>query len=220
MSDQRSQVNASRSVSREAFPSRSPGRLFILSAPSGAGKSTLCALLRERLPALQYSVSYTTRPPRTGEKDGIDYFFIDTFAFEDGIDKGRWIEWARVHGQYYGTSAAYVDRLLAQGADLLLDIDVQGAAQLVDKYPHAVTIFIMPPSMEILRRRLENRDTDSAEDIAGRLENARQEMAARFRYDHIVVNDGLEQAVDDLVDILTRAYKRAPGGDRSLSENG
>jgi guanylate kinase len=213
MSDHRSQVNKSRSDLSEDVRSRSPGRLFILSAPSGAGKSTLCAALRERLPALQYSVSYTTRPPREGEKDGVDYFFIDASAFRAGIADGRWVEWAQVHDHYYGTSAAYIDRLMALGYDLLLDIDVQGAAQLVDKYPQAVTIFIMPPSMEILRQRLEKRGTDSAEVIAGRLRNANEEMAARFRYGHIVVNDRLEQAVDELVGILAPVNHRVSVGD-------
>ena len=202
MSKPHPQIQGSRSSSGKDLGSRSPGRLFILSAPSGAGKSTLCAYLRACLPNLRYSVSYTTRPPRPGEKDGADYFFIDAAAFRDGIAEDRWVEWARVHGHYYGTSAAYIDGLLAQGDDLLLDIDVQGASQLVKKYPDAVTIFIMPPSMEILRQRLEKRGTDSTAVIAERLRNAREEMAARFRYHHIVVNDRLEQALDEVVRIL------------------
>ncbi|MDJ0720409.1 MAG: guanylate kinase [Desulfobacterales bacterium] len=181
-------------------PSR--GRLFILSAPSGAGKSTLCGLLRERLPGLRYSVSYTTRAPRPGEIAGDDYFFIDEAAFRDGIANGRWAEWARVHGHYYGTASDFIDQRLAQGHDLLLDIDVQGAAQLVAQYPQAVTIFIMPPSVEVLRQRLANRETDSAEVIDRRLRNAADEMAARSRYRHIVVNDRLERTLEDLLAIL------------------
>ena len=178
------------------------GRLFILSAPSGAGKSTLCTMLRDRLPDLRYSISYTTRPPRPGESDGVDYFFIDETTFQKGIADGRWVEWARVHDHYYGTSSAFIDSMLAQGQDLLLDIDVQGAAQLVEIYPGAVTIFIMPPSMEVLRRRLEKRGTDETGVIVARLRNAEVEMAARSRYRHVVVNDRIEQAVNDLLDIL------------------
>lgn len=212
MSGHRPQTSGALTKTPGADRPRSPGRLFILSAPSGAGKSTLCALLRERLPALRYSVSYTTRAPRAGEVAGVDYFFIDASAFKAGIAEGRWVEWARVHGHYYGTSAAYIDQTLAQGHDLLLDIDVQGADQLVRQYPKAVTIFIMPPSMEILRERLVKRGTDSEGVIAGRLRNAREEMAARFRYGHIVVNAHLERALEDLVCIMERHDGCAPGG--------
>lgn len=197
---------------------RLPGRLFVLSAPSGAGKSTLCGMLREHLPALRYSISYTTRAPRAGEKEGVDYFFIDGTAFEEGIADGRWVEWARVHGHYYGTSSAFIDRMLAQGNDLLLDIDVQGADQLVKKYPEAVTIFIMPPSMDILKQRLEKRGTDRSDVIAARLRNAREEMAARSRYRHIVVNERLERAVEDLMGILAPNDQRTPGGDEHVPD--
>ena len=220
MSDHRSPVNASPPAPDKDVRSPAAGRLFVLSAPSGAGKSTLCALLCERLPDLRYSVSYTTRPPRAGEEDGVDYFFIDASAFRNGIAEGRWVEWARVHGHYYGTSATYIDDILARGEDLLLDIDVQGAAQLVAKYPRAVTIFIMPPSVAILRQRLEKRGTDHAEAIAGRLRKAREEMAARERYDHIVVNDRLDQAVDELVGILAAAHHGASGGHEPMPEHG
>ena len=188
-----------------------PGRLFVLSAPSGAGKSTLCGILRARLPDLCYSISYTTREPRAGEADGVDYFFVDEQTFREGIAAGRWVEWARVHDHYYGTSADYIDRMLARGRDLLLDIDVQGAAQLVARYPEAVTIFIMPPSMDILRERLERRGTDPTEVIATRLRNAQDELAARSRYRHIIVNDRLERAVDALLGIL--APDRPPDTD-------
>ncbi len=193
---------------------RPGGRLFILSAPSGAGKTTLCARLRDRRPDLCYSISYTTRAPRAGEVDGVDYFFIDATAFKNGIAAGRWAEWARVHGHYYGTASAFIDRMLAQGHDLLLDIDVQGARQLVERYPAAVTVFIMPPSMDILRQRLEKRGSDSDRVIAARLRNAEDEMAARFRYQHIVVNERLEQAVDELLGIL------APGERGAAGDNG
>ncbi|MBL0714342.1 MAG: guanylate kinase [Desulfosarcina sp.] len=202
MSVQRPVASGAESGTRKENTSRPQWRLFILSAPSGAGKSTLCGILREQLPTVRYSISYTTRAPRSGEVDGREYFFIDEAAFEDGITTGRWVEWARVHGNYYGTSEAFIDRMLAAGHDLLLDIDVQGAAQLVQRYPEAVTIFITPPSMDILRQRLEKRGTDAPDVIAARLVNARAEMAERSRYRHIVVNDRLERAARELVALL------------------
>ena len=180
------------------------GCLFIVSAPSGAGKSTLCRRLRERLPHLRYSVSATTRPPRNGEVDGEDYVFIDIDTFKAGIREGRWAEWAEVHGNFYGTSADFIDRERAAGHDVLLDIDVQGAAQLRRAYPDAVTIFIMPPSTAVLRSRLERRGADRPEVIEKRLANAREEMAQRGCYQYVVVNDCLEAAVDDLTTIIRR----------------
>lgn len=213
MTVSRPPANGSLNTTREADRSPSPGRLFIVSAPSGAGKSTLCALLRERLPRLRYSVSSTTRPPRPGEIDGVDYHFIEEPAFRDGIAAGRWVEWARVHGHYYGTSSAYIDRMLALGHDLLLDIDVQGADLLVKQYPRAVTIFIMPPSIDTLEQRLKQRGTDSEDVIDRRLHNARDEMAARHRYRHIVVNDHLERAVEDLAGILAPHDHQTSGDD-------
>jgi len=182
---------------------RPRGRLFILSAPSGAGKSTLGRLLRQRLPELTYSVSTTTRPPRPGEREGRDYFFVDPERFRQGIAAGEWAEWAEVHGNYYGTSRVFIDGAMAAGRDVLLDIDVKGAAQILERYPEAVTIFIMPPSMEVLRQRLEGRGTEAEAVIARRLADAREEMACRDRYRHVVVNDRLEEALEALLAILT-----------------
>ena len=179
-----------------------PGRLFIVSAPSGAGKTTLCRALRQRIPNLGYSVSTTTRPPRPGEREGIDYFFTDRKTFEAGIHEGRWAEWARVHDHYYGTSAAYLDQALAKGLDVLLDIDVQGAEQLVSQYPDSVTIFIEPPSMAVLAERLAARGTDSPEVVARRLKNAEGEMARRGMYRHRIVNDHLDEAIAALAAIV------------------
>ena len=178
------------------------GRLFIVSAPSGTGKSTLCRILLNRRPQLRYSISTTTRPPRPGEIDGVDYHFTDIAAFKAGIAANQWAEWAEVHGNYYGTSAIYIDQERDDGHDVLLDIDVQGAAQLRTKYPDAVTIFIMPPSTEALRQRLEQRGTDTPEIIAKRIANASVEMARRKAYQHIVVNDQLENAVQALLAII------------------
>jgi guanylate kinase len=179
-----------------------PGHLFIVSAPSGAGKTTLCRALRQRIPNLRYSVSTTTRPPRPGEREGIDYFFTDQKTFEAGIREGRWAEWARVHDHYYGTSAAFLDQALAEGLDVLLDIDVQGAEQLVRQYPDSVTIFIEPPSMAVLAQRLAARGTDSPETVVRRLQNAEGEMARRGMYRYRIVNDRLDEAIAALAAIV------------------
>lgn len=184
------------------------GQLFILSAPSGAGKTTLRRAVLTRLPDLVYSVSFTTRPPRTGERSGCDYVFISPDEFEAGIRAERWAEWARVHGHYYGTSARVLEQAQAAGRDMLLDIDVQGAAQICRRFPESVTIFIMPPSLEILEQRLRARGTDRPEAIDVRLRNARREMDQRHDYRHIIVNDDLNTAIDELMAILN-AYCKA-----------
>ncbi len=178
------------------------GRLFIISAPSGAGKTTLCRAVRRRFPDLRYSVSYTTRPARGEEKDGVDYHFISPAAFRAGIDAHKWAEWAAVHGNYYGTAAGFIDRALGEGRDVLLDIDVQGMEQILKRYPDSVTIFIMPPSLEVLGQRLQARGTDSAAAISRRLQNAAAEIEKKGRYRHIVVNDRLEEAVAEVSAIV------------------
>jgi guanylate kinase len=178
------------------------GRLFILSAPSGAGKSTLCGRLRRRFGQLRYSVSHTTRSPRLGETDGVDYCFTTREAFEAGIRTHRWAEWAEVHGNYYGTSAEFIENCLGNGLSVLLDIDVQGTRQILKQYPQSVTIFIAPPSMAVLEERLRARETDSDETIARRLRNATEEMAQQSTYRHVVVNDNLETAAEMLIDIV------------------
>ena len=178
------------------------GLLFILSAPSGAGKSTLCSAVLDRFPDLMYSVSYTTRSPRKGERDEIDYFFIGKGEFETGIAQGRWAEWAEVHGNYYGTSMEVLSRGLNRGRDILLDIDVQGMRQIQKKFPDSITIFIMPPSLESLRQRLRSRGTESPEVLAVRLQNAQQEMSQKGMYRHVIVNDNLADAIDELIAIV------------------
>lgn len=178
------------------------GTIFILSAPSGAGKTTLGKALRQRFPHLAYSVSYTTRQPRTGEQSGQDYFFVSQREFEEGIEQGRWAEWAQVHGQYYGTSADWIAESLGSGIDILMDIDVQGARQIVRRFPQAVTIFILPPSMEILAQRLKQRGTDNDTEIDLRLANAQQEIAQKAFYQHHVINDDLDSAIRQLSSIF------------------
>ena len=181
-----------------------PGFLFVISAPSGAGKSTLCRALMDRFSDLVYSVSYTTRPPRSGEQKGVDYHFLAKNAFEKGIAQGRWAEWAEVHNHYYGTSAEFLNAELSAGRDVLLDIDIQGARQILHRYPDSVTIFIMPPSLEALESRLQSRGTDSPEVIAVRLKNAGEEMAQKDLYRHIIINDRLKDAVAELITIVEK----------------
>jgi guanylate kinase len=180
------------------------GRLFIVSAPSGAGKTTLCEAVLDHFDDLIYSVSYTTRARRKGERHAVDYFFISREEFEQGIGQNRWAEWAKVHENYYGTSARRIARDLAKGANILLDIDVQGMHKLLKQFPEAVTIFIAAPSMEELRRRLEQRATDDTRTVELRMANAESEMAQQDRYRHVVVNDDLAKARQQLISILKR----------------
>ena len=182
--------------------SNSPGHLFIISAPSGAGKSTLCRSMREQFADLLYSVSYTTRSPRPGEQNGVDYYFIPKDRFKKGIARRQWAEWAEVHGYYYGTSAEFLDKKLSAGHDVLLDIDVQGARQILKRYPDSVTIFILPPSLAVLKQRLEDRGTDSPAVIAVRLDNAQKEMAHKDMYRHVVINDRLSDATAEMTAIF------------------
>jgi len=158
----------------------------------------------ERFGDIIYSVSSTTRKPRAGEQEGVDYFFVTRDVFVEGIGKGDWAEWAEVHGNYYGTSARFLDSSMASGRDVLLDIDVQGTLQILEKHSEAVTIFIMPPSLDVLRERLEKRGTDSSETIEKRLENAEQEMARKDVYSHVVANDALEDAFNELISVFEK----------------
>lgn len=182
------------------------GRLFILSAPSGTGKTTLCRRILSAFPDISYSVSYTTREPRDGEKDGREYHFISAEQFEQMIREDRWAEWAIVHGNYYGTSADLLERELAAGHDVLLDIDVNGAGQIIKRFPQSVTIFIMPPCLEALRQRLEKRSSEPPAVIEKRLRAAEEEMAHRHDYKHLIVNDSLEDAAQKL-EALIRQYR-------------
>lgn len=178
------------------------GRLFILSAPSGAGKTTLCRALMGHFSDMLYSVSYTTREPRKDEKSGADYHFISKKDFAAKIKEGKWAEWAEVHGNFYGTSAEFLNEALASGNDVLLDIDVEGAGQILKRYPDSITVFIMPPTPEILRMRIKSRGADSMEVIERRLKNAEKEMSRRGMYMHVIVNDSLQEAVTELIGIV------------------
>ncbi|MBU1711785.1 MAG: guanylate kinase, partial [Proteobacteria bacterium] len=178
------------------------GSLFIISAPSGAGKTTLCSALMKHFDDMLYSISYTTREPRKGEKNGVDYHFISKEYFEKLITEGKWAEWAKVHGNYYGTSAVFLDEAIASGNDILLDIDVEGTKQIIGRYPDSITIFIMPPSLDILRFRMESRGSDSREVIERRMVNAEMEISQRSIYKHVIVNDNLLKAVTELISIV------------------
>jgi guanylate kinase len=179
-----------------------------MSAPSGAGKTTLGRLLLERENGLQHSISYTTRTMRSGEQDGVDYHFVTRDIFQHMIDKEEFVEWARVHDNYYGTSLADIEELCTHGRDVLLDIDVQGAEQLRARGLDAVFIFIVPPDMETLHQRLQQRDSDTPEVIAKRVENAQQELAQAARYDYVVINDKLDYAVRTLHAIIEAEHSR------------
>jgi guanylate kinase len=175
------------------------GNLFVISAPSGAGKSTILKKLLTTVANLAFSVSHTTRAPRTGECDGREYHFVDRATFEGMRDEQAFLEWAEVHGNLYGTSRAAIEAQQAQGLDVFLDIDVQGAKQLRDcGHPGAIFLFIAPPSWAELERRLRGRGTDPEETVQLRLHNAREEMAEAESYDYLLINDRLDEAVDTL----------------------
>lgn len=184
------------------------GHLFIISAPSGAGKTTLVKAVLQQFRDVLYSISYTTRKPRADEQDGIDYHFISKQDFKKGINKGRWAEWAEVYGNYYGTSAEFIEKGLSSGCDILLDIDVQGTLQILKHYPDSVTIFILPPSMNALRKRLEMRGSDSQAVIEKRLFNAKKEMIQKKMYRHIIVNDILSEAIKELSALFEEYHKQ------------
>jgi guanylate kinase len=178
------------------------GIVFIVASPSGGGKTTICHRLLESDPSLCFSVSFTSRSPRPGEKDGIDYFFVSEEEFRSKVDRGEFLEWAVVHGHLYGTEKAHVEGITNGGFDALLDIDVQGAESVKATLPDSVRIFILPPSKEELIDRLRNRGTEQAQELERRLSIATKEISYMKNYDYAVINDDLEKAVEEVKAII------------------
>ena len=174
----------------------------MISAPSGSGKTTLVSKLLASFGDLRFSVSYTTRAPRGAERDGVDYHFVTGGEFQEKIRKGELLEWAEVHGNLYGTSKLETERIRAMGQDILLDVDVQGADQVRKADPEAVTMFVMPPSFQVLEERLRGRKQDSPEVIEGRLAGARREIDRYRDYHYVLVNDRIEETADLLKSIV------------------
>lgn len=185
-----------------------PGTLFIITAPSGAGKTTLVSGLLARDPLVCLSVSYATRAPRAGEVDGVHYHFVDVPTFRSLRDKGEFLEWAEVHNNYYGTSKVWLEQQITAGKDILLEIDWQGAQQVRKVFPKAVGVFIMPPSLEELERRLRGRGTDSEDVIARRVLGARGEMRHVAEFDYVIINEELPAALEDLVAVVRASRLR------------
>ena len=184
--------------------SKSKGHLFVISAPSGTGKSTVAQAVCRRLPELVASISCTTRKPRAGERDGVDYYFLSEDEFRRRIDEGLFAEWASVHNSLYGTPKQFLRDAVDAGKSVILDIDIQGGMAIKKTFPEAVTVFLVPPDMEVLRERLTRRGTDDPAQVELRMANAKQELGFRDRYDEKIVNDRLEDAVEKLASLIRR----------------
>ncbi len=178
------------------------GNLIVISAPSGSGKTSLANRALEEIPKLKFSVSHTTRKPRPGEQDQVEYFFVSEKEFEEMIGQGTFLEHARVYGNYYGTSRAFVDAQLSVGYDVLLDLDVQGAAQVKKSYPEAILVFVFPPSLEVLKTRLKNRDLDDPSIIDERLRIAKKEIQCYTDYQYVIINREIEESLVELKSII------------------
>ena len=181
------------------------GHVFVITGPSGVGKGTLIRGLLERVPGLALSVSATTRAPRPGERDGVDYHFLSEEEFNRRVAAGEFVEHARYAGHQYGTLRSELERRMADAAGVVLEIEVQGARQIRETMPEAVQVFIAPPSVEALRARLVGRGTDSPEEVEGRLATALEELESEAEFPHVVVNDRLEQATEELAGIVRTA---------------
>ncbi|TZE83419.1 guanylate kinase [Calorimonas adulescens] len=179
------------------------GILIVISGPSGAGKGTICKEVLKRDPSLCLSVSATTRKPRSGEKEGVNYYFLDKAEFEEMIKNDQFLEWAEVYGNYYGTPKSYVEEKLKEGREVILEIDIQGAMKAREKFPDGVFIFIVPPSMDELEKRIKGRATETDEEIKLRFSKAFSELKYITKYDYIVVNDAVSEAAQKVLAIIT-----------------
>lgn len=195
------------------------GLLYVVSGPSGTGKTTLCKELIKRIPDLSFSISYTTRPPRRNEKSGKDYYFVTQETFEKMIDRQEFAEWAEIYGNLYGTARLSIEQALTKGHDLIFDIDSQGAQQLKRTYPLGVSIFLLPPSVSELEKRLCNRKTDSQETIRKRLNKARQEISQVEFYEYVVINKVLEETLHVLQSIIVAEKHRRENVTKKLALN-
>jgi guanylate kinase len=203
---------------KDAIVKRRQGILFVVSAPSGAGKTSLCQELVSLVPDLRYSISYTTRTPRPAEIADRHYHFVDEATFRDMIKEGAFLEWAEVYGHLYGTPRAPIKEWISQGIDVLLDIDTQGALQIRRHEPDAVSIYILPPSLEVLSRRLRDRKGDAPDEIARRLKKARDEVKNYRDYAHVIINDDFKSAVRQLEAIVLAERSRTALLDLSAVE--
>jgi guanylate kinase len=184
------------------------GLVFVVSAPSGTGKTTLCRAMTRIFPGLHYSISHTTRQQRPGDENGKDYHFISPQEFQQMIDRSEFVEWAEIYGHRYGTSRAVVEKVLEEGRDVILDIDGQGAKQIHDKKLPGAFIFLLPPSLEELERRLSSRRTERKAAMEERLRKAKAEMAEAYWYDYLIVNDELEKAQEQLQAVILAEHCR------------
>jgi guanylate kinase len=205
-------------VAKKSKAPATRGSIFVISAPSGAGKSTLVKRLMATTPGLCFSISYTTRAPRATEKHGRDYFFVSPRVFNGMVRRDEFVEWADVHGHFYGTAHKQLQAAQEVGVDILLDIDVQGHRQVCQQIPEAVSVFILPPSFQELSRRLHDRCSDAPDEIERRLETAREEITHWPEYDYLVVNDNLNDAVDALRAIVRAARFRRPSQAERVSK--
>jgi guanylate kinase len=193
--------------------------MFVISAPSGAGKTTLCNRISRKVPHLRQSVSFTTRKPRKGEINGREYTFISEPEFRRMIGQDDFVEWAVVHGNYYGTSRQRLEDIMAAGFDVLLDIDTQGARQIRDSWSGGAYIFILPPSIEVLRERLEKRASNTPDDMERRLSRAVEEIRDYGMFDYVIVNDILKDAVKELEAVVTAERLRSENIDKVWLKN-
>ncbi|MDR3279929.1 MAG: guanylate kinase [Synergistaceae bacterium] len=184
------------------------GHLFILSGPAGAGKGTLRKILFQEIADLEFSVSCTTRKRRPGEVEGCDYYYVSHDDFKRMLEGNEFLEWAEVHGNYYGTRKSDVEKVLESGRDILLEIDVQGSGLVKSREPEAIRIFITAPSLDILENRLEDRGTETQDQLDIRLRNAAREMRLAREYDHVIVNDEIPRASKELVELVKRYRSR------------